>query len=65
MCIRDRGYAGWGAGQIELEIASNSWMTLKTDSNFIFDENVNNKWTSAYNLLGVDHKQLTKNTKKS
>ena len=33
------GYAGWGAGQIELEIASNSWMTLKTDSNFIFDEN--------------------------
>ena len=53
------GYAGWGAGQIELEIASNSWMTLKTDNNFIFDENVNNKWTSAYNLLGVDPNQLS------
>ena len=53
------GYAGWGAGQIELEIASNSWMTLKTDSNFIFDENVNNKWKSAYNLLGVDPNQLS------
>ena len=52
------GYAGWGAGQIELEIASNSWMTLKTDSNFIFDENVNNKWKSAYSSQQQNWRKL-------
>ena len=52
------GYAGWGPGQIELELASNSWMTLE-DSNFIFDERVSNKWNDAYNLLGVDPNKLS------
>ena len=53
------GYAGWGAGQIELELASNSWMVLEADSNFIFDESVSNKWNDAYNLLGVDPNKLS------
>ena len=53
------GYAGWGPGQIELEIASNSWMTLETDSNFIFDESVTNKWKDAYGLLGIDPNKLS------
>ncbi len=53
------GYAGWGAGQLEKEILSNSWMTLSTDSSFLFDEQVNNKWTEAYNLLGVDPSKLS------
>ena len=56
------GYAGWSPGQIELELASNSWMTLKTDSNFIFDESVNNKWKDAYNLLGIDANRLSYNS---
>lgn len=53
------GYAGWGPGQIESELISNSWMTLRTDSNFIFDESVSNKWNDAYNLLGVDPNKLS------
>ena len=53
------GYAGWGPGQIENEILSNSWMTLSTDSKFIFDEEVNNKWSNAFNLLGVDPSKLS------
>ena len=53
------GYAGWGPGQIERELASNSWMTLKTDSDFIFDEKVNNKWNDAFNLLGIDASKLS------
>ena len=56
------GYAGWGAGQIELELASNSWMVLEADSNFIFDESVNNKWKDAYKLLGVDPNKLSYNS---
>ena len=53
------GYAGWEAGQIEKEILANSWMTLSTDSKFLFDEEVSNKWIKAYNLLGVDPKKLS------
>ena len=53
------GYAGWGPGQIELELASNSWMTLETDIDFIFDEKVSDKWSDAYNLLGVDPNKLS------
>ena len=53
------GYAGWGPGQIESELISNSWMTLRTDSNFIFDESVSNKWNDAYYLLGVDPNKLS------
>ena len=53
------GYAGWGPGQIELELSSNSWMTLDTDSNFIFDESVSNKWKDAFNMLGIDPNKLS------
>ena len=53
------GYAGWGPGQIESELISNSWMTLRTDSNFIFDESVSNKWNDAYDMLGVDPNKLS------
>ncbi len=56
------GYAGWGPGQIELELASNSWMTLKTDTNFIFDESVSSKWKDAFSLLGVDSTKLSQSS---
>ena len=53
------GYAGWEPGQLEREIRSNSWMTLATDASFIFDEEVSNKWSQAYNLLGFDPYKLS------
>ena len=55
------GYAGWGPGQIELELASNSWMTLEADNSFIFDESITNKWKDAYSLLGIDPSKLSHN----
>ena len=54
------GYAGWGAGQLESEIKHNSWMTLPIDSNFIFDEQVSNKWNQAYKIMGFDPNSLYK-----
>ena len=53
------GYAGWEPGQLEKEIQANSWMTLSTDANFIFDEEVANIWLQAYNLLGIDPYKLS------
>ena len=48
------GYAGWGAGQLEYEIKENSWMTLPVESSFIFDEQISDKWSEAYKMMGFD-----------
>tara|TARA_Y100000590_G_scaffold463244_1_gene629531 strand:+ start:4354 stop:4905 length:552 start_codon:yes stop_codon:yes gene_type:complete len=53
------GYAGWEPGQLEKEITANSWMNLSTDSGFLFDEEVSNKWSEAYNILGIDPNKLS------
>ncbi len=53
------GYAGWEPGQLEDEIQSNSWMTISANSSFLFDDEVSNKWSQAYNLLGVDPNKLS------
>ena len=56
------GYAGWSPGQIEMELASNNWMTLSTNPEFIFDEKVSNKWYDAFRLLGVNPNNLSSNS---
>jgi putative transcriptional regulator len=53
------GYAGWGPGQLELEIMQNSWMPLTIDTNFLFDNEVSRKWIQAYKILGVDPNNLS------
>ena len=53
------GYVGWGAGQLEYEIKQNSWVTLPVDSNFVFDDQVSNKWNEAYEMIGFDPASLS------
>lgn len=48
------GYAGWGAGQLEAEIAANGWLTCAADSALIFDPALDQKYGRALGLLGVD-----------
>ncbi|WP_152045213.1 YqgE/AlgH family protein [Aureimonas psammosilenae] len=48
------GYAGWGAGQLEGEIAANGWLTCKADDGLIFDTKLDGKYSRALALLGVD-----------
>lgn len=48
------GYAGWGAGQLEAEVAANSWLTLPADSNIIFNTPPEQRWTAAALPLGID-----------
>ena len=48
------GYAGWGAGQLEDEIASNAWLTLPADSAIIFEVPVAQRLTAAAAKLGVN-----------
>lgn len=48
------GYAGWGQGQLEAEIASNSWLTVPADKNIIFETPFEHRWTAAAQALGID-----------
>lgn len=48
------GYAGWGEGQLEAEVAANSWLTLPADSNIIFNTPPEQRWTAAAQPLGID-----------
>jgi len=48
------GYAGWSAGQLEEEIANNSWLTLPADKRIIFDTAIENRVAAAAAALGID-----------
>ncbi len=48
------GYAGWGAGQLEHEMAANAWLNGPADPAIIFDAPVEQRWTLAAARLGVD-----------
>ncbi len=53
------GYAGWGAGQLEKEIAENAWLSGPADASVIFKTNVKDRWKAATKLLGVDINQIS------
>jgi putative transcriptional regulator len=48
------GYAGWGAGQLEQEIANNAWLTVPNDADILFELPVEQRWQAAARKLGVD-----------
>ncbi|MDZ4097555.1 MAG: YqgE/AlgH family protein, partial [Methylophilaceae bacterium] len=58
------GYAGWGAGQLEQEMAQNAWLTVKpsdiqSQDKVIFDIPNEEKFTAAIGLLGIDLAKLS------
>ena len=53
------GYAGWSAGQLEEEIANNSWLTLPADHRIIFSTPIEQRVTAAASVLGIDMNLLT------
>ena len=48
------GYAGWGAGQLEEELANNFWLTLPADQQILFDVPLHRKTEAAAQKLGID-----------
>ncbi|MCU0942970.1 MAG: YqgE/AlgH family protein [Hydrogenophaga sp.] len=47
------GYASWGQGQLESEIAENTWLTVPADVDLIFDVPVADRYDRALALLGL------------
>ncbi len=48
------GYAGWSAGQLEREIAANTWLSGPADLRVLFETPVDRRWHAAAMILGVD-----------
>ena len=47
------GYSAWGEGQLESEIAGNSWLTVGADTDLIFDAPIAQRYERALALLGL------------
>ena len=48
------GYAGWSPGQLEEEISRNGWLTVGADARVLFDLPIEERYTAAIKLLGID-----------
>jgi len=48
------GYSAWGEGQLESELAENSWLTVGADLSVIFDTPVEQRYERAMQLLGLE-----------
>ena len=53
------GYAGWTAGQLELEVVDNAWLTVPSSHEILFETPYDKRWESAAALLGVDVKNIS------
>ena len=53
------GYAGWGAGQLEQEIAENSWLSVPADMTQLWDISPAERWSKAEALLGIDLRSIS------
>ena len=52
------GYAGWGPGQLDHEIAASAWLTLDVDPALIFGVPPDQMWEAAIRRLGADPSAL-------
>jgi putative transcriptional regulator len=48
------GYAGWEAGQLEVELAANAWLTCPADAQILFDLPAEQRLAAAAASLGVN-----------
>jgi putative transcriptional regulator len=53
------GYAGWGNGQLEDELASNAWLNGLADPAILFDTPIEQRWTAAASHLGIELQNLS------
>ncbi len=53
------GCAGWGPGQLELEIKENVWLTGPVDEDILFEIPVELRWQEAVKKIGINPEALS------
>ncbi|WP_094751742.1 YqgE/AlgH family protein [Psychromonas sp. CD1] len=56
------GYSSWSPGQLEQEMQDNHWLTMKSESEIIFNIPVKQRWTESLRRLGITPEQLSLTT---
>jgi putative transcriptional regulator len=52
------GYAGWGPGQLDVELAQSAWLMGEVDVDLVFDVEPALMWETAIRRLGADPSAL-------
>jgi putative transcriptional regulator len=52
------GYAGWGAGQLDVELAQGSWLLAPVQADLIFETSSDSMWEAAIRRLGAEPSML-------
>ena len=52
------GHSGWGAGQLDAELESGSWITCSADPQFVFDTSPDDVWETVLRSLGSEFARL-------
>lgn len=52
------GYAGWSGGQLEAEMADNSWLNCPADADVLFDVPFEQRIDRAASSLGIDFRLI-------
>ncbi len=53
------GYAGWGSGQLEDELAQNGWLTIPATQELIFATSHERQYAAALAAIGIDEASLS------
>lgn len=56
------GYSTWSAGQLEQEIAENSWLTVPATPELLYHTPAEQCWQAAAKLLGIDINLMSNTT---
>ncbi len=48
------GYAGWGPGQLDMEMQASAWLTAEVELDLVFDVEPGLMWETAIRRLGAD-----------
>lgn len=52
------GYSGWGAGQLDIELAQGAWLLAPVQTDLIFDMAPDTMWETAIRRLGAEPSML-------
>ncbi len=48
------GYAGWGAGQLDAELAASAWLYAEVDLDIVFNTRSTDMWETAIRRVGAE-----------
>lgn len=53
------GYAGWGAGQLEMELQANGWLNTPADAELVFNTAADLRYEMALRKIGIEPAMLS------